>query len=167
MADLENFNAAEVEPNQAFDLIPDGWLEAMITESEMKDTRDSQGRYLKLTFAILDERFKNRNLWDNLNLKNANPTTVQIARGQLSAICRAVGVLSPRDSSELHNLPLMIKVGHKLRNDTGEPQNVIKGFKAREGAPVLSQASATPSKVQQGQAAATGSSRAPWAKKAQ
>ena len=34
---------------------------------------------------------------------------VKIARGELSAICRAVGVMQPRDSVELHNVPLEIK----------------------------------------------------------
>ena len=45
---------------------------------------------------------------------------MKIARAELSAICRAVGVLAPNDSTELHNLPLVIHVRCKKRQDTGE-----------------------------------------------
>lgn len=160
MADLGNFDASTVEPNQAFDLIPDGWVEAMIVESETKTTAAGTGEYLKLKLALLDPRYPNRFLWDNLNLKNPNEKTVQIARGTLSAICRAVNVLKPRDSSQLHNLPMLIKVGHEQRKDTGEMQNKVKGYKAKEGAqaPALSQAQPTAPTP-----AAAGS--APWTKK--
>lgn len=43
--------------------------------------------------------------------------TVKIARGELSAVCRAVGVMAPKDSVELHNIPLEINVGLKKRDD--------------------------------------------------
>lgn len=163
MANLGDFDASTVEPNQAFDLIPDGWIEAMIVESETKATAAGTGEYLKLKLAILDTRYPNRFLWDNLNLKNPNEKTVQIARGTLSAICRAVNVLKPRDSSQLHNLPMLIKVGHEVRKDTQEMQNKVKGYKAKEStvAPTLSQAQSVPTPAPT--PAAAGS--APWTKK--
>ena len=36
-------------------------------------------------------------------------TAVKIARAELSAICRAVGVMAPNDSVELHDLPLVMR----------------------------------------------------------
>jgi hypothetical protein len=39
-----------------------------------------------------------------------------------------VGVLTPRDSIELHNLPLVIHVRCKKRDDTGDIVNVIKRY---------------------------------------
>ena len=59
---------------------------------------------------------------------------VKIARGELSAICRAVGVMQPRDSVELHNLPLLITVKLKKREDTGELTNEIKGYAPKDAA---------------------------------
>ena len=67
-----------------------------------------------------------------LNLDNPNATAVQIARAELSAICRAVGVLAPSDSAELHNLPLVINVRCKKRSDTDEIANEIKGYAKKE-----------------------------------
>jgi len=67
-----------------------------------------------------------------LNLDNPNATAVKIARGELSAICRAVGVMQPKDSVELHDLPLVILVKCKKRPDTDELQNEIKGYEQKE-----------------------------------
>jgi len=41
-----NFNANEVEPSAGFDVIPAGKYNAVISDSEMKDTRSGTGRYL-------------------------------------------------------------------------------------------------------------------------
>ena len=132
MADLNGFDANQVEPTTSFDPIPAGKYEAVITESEMKPTKSGTGSYLQLTFEIIAGQYKGRYLWARLNLDNPNATAVQIARSDLSAICRAVGVMAPKDSVELHNLPLVISVKCKKRSDTGEVTNEIKGFAKRE-----------------------------------
>lgn len=131
MANLNGFNANEVEPAVGFDPIPAGKYLAVITESEMKPTKSGVGQYLQFTFQIIDGEHKGRLLWARLNLDNPNATTVKIARAELSAICRAVGVMAPKDSVELHNLPLVIKVGHKKRADNNELANVIKGYEKK------------------------------------
>jgi hypothetical protein len=137
MANLSGFNANDVEPASTFDPIPAGKYLAAITESEMKPTKNGGGQYLQLTFQILEGPYKGRNVWARLNLHNANPTTVQIAKQELSAICRAVGVLTPRDSTELHNLPLLITVKCKKRDDTGELGNEVRGYEAKTAAPAV------------------------------
>jgi len=134
MANLNGFNATEVEPTTSFEPLPAGKYLAAITESEMKATKSGSGSYLQLTFTILEGEFKNRVLWARLNLNNPNATAVKIARGELSAICRAVGVLQPRDSVDLHNLPLVITVKVKKREDTGELTNEIKGYARKDAA---------------------------------
>jgi hypothetical protein len=134
MASLNNFDANQVDPSVALEPIPAGRYAAVITDSEYKPTKSGGGKYLQLTLQILDGEHKGRLLWARLNLENANATTVKIARGELSAICRAVGVMQPRDSIELHNVPLEVTVGLKKRDDNGEFTNVIKGY-ARKGAP--------------------------------
>jgi hypothetical protein len=134
MANLNGFNAAQVEPSQDFEPIPAGKYLAVITETEMKPTKNGSGQYLQLAFQILDGPFKGRFVWARLNLNNSNPTTVQIARQELSAICRAVGVMTPGDSVELHNIPLVVTVKLKKRDDTGELTNEVKGYAKRDAA---------------------------------
>lgn len=134
MADLNGFDARKVEPAADFEAIPAGKYLAAITESEMKETKAGTGSYLQLTFTILEGEYKNRILWARLNLNNPNATAVKIARAELSAICHAVGVMSPKDSVELHNLPLLITVKCKKRDDTGEIVNEVKGYARKEAA---------------------------------
>lgn len=143
MASLNGFDARQVDPAEGFDPIPAGKYLAVITESELKDTKKGGGQYLQLTFQIIDGPCKGRYVWARLNLKNANPTTVQIARAELSAICRAVGVMTPGDSVELHNLPLVITVRQKKRDDTGEINNEIKGYAKKDAATGTPQQQAT------------------------
>jgi hypothetical protein len=141
MADLRGFNANEIEPTTDFDPVPTGKYLAVIIESEFKPTKSGTGNYLQLTFQIQEGAHANRLLWSRLNLDNPNATAVRIACAELSAICRAVGVLAPNDSVELHNLPLVIHVRCKKRADTGEIANEIRGYSKKESA---SPASAAP-----------------------
>lgn len=133
MAHLNNFDANNVDPSVALDPIPAGKYIAVITETEMKPTKAGGGKYLQLTFQIIDGEYKGRLVWARLNLENKSEMTVKIARGELSAICRAVGVMAPKDSIELHNIPLEINVGLKKRDDNGEFTNVIKGYGKKGG----------------------------------
>ena len=132
MADLRGFDANQVEPAADFEPVPAGKYPAVITESEMKANKAGTGHYLQLTFEILDGTCKGRRLWSRLNLDNPNAMAVQIARAELSAVCRAVGVLAPNDSVDLHNLPLVVHVKCRKRDDTGEITNEIKGFAKKE-----------------------------------
>ena len=128
---LAGFDASTVEPNEGFTPLPAGEYQVIIVESKMKPTKSGEGQYLELKLQVLNGKYQNRTLFDRLNLFNKNEEAVKIARGTLSSICRAVNVLKPNDSSQLHNKPLTCKVA--VRNDqNGNPQNEVKGYKPRE-----------------------------------
>lgn len=138
------FDARTVEPNQGFDVIPAGEYDAAIVASEVKATSAGDGKYLKLELQILNGTFQNRKIWDQLNIWNPNAQAVQIAKGTLSAICRAVNVLTPKDSAELHNKPLRIKVAVKKDAEYGD-KNVVKSYKPRDVQPPAPPVSPAPS----------------------
>jgi hypothetical protein len=162
-----NFDANKVEPNAGFDPIPAGTYEVVIIGSKVKPTKSGTGKFIELAMQVLNGPYQNRQLWDRLNLWNDNDKAVQIARGTMSAICRAVGVLTPGDTSELHNRPLCCTV--KVKPDqNGNPRNEVSGYKPRvqQRAPSAAPAQAaqqTPA-VQNTAAATTGASdeQAPW-----
>jgi hypothetical protein len=144
MADLgEQFDANAVQP-ASFDVLPAGEYDAAIVASSMETTSKGLGKYLKLELQILNGPSQNRKVFDNLNLVNPNAKAVEIARGTLSAICRAVGVLTPKDSSELHDKPLRIKLKVTKSEEYGE-QNKITSYKPRNAGPVFPAPSAAPS----------------------
>lgn len=155
-----NFNAESIEPNTSYEPIPAGWYTAIISSSEMKATRDGYGEYLSLTLQVIEGQYENRLVFARLNLKNANDKAVDIARKDLAAICRAVGVMSPQASEELHDKPLMIKVKVRPASGDYEASNDIGGYKAVEGAN-LTPAPKAASKPQTPPPAAT---KKPWQK---
>ena len=125
MASLGNFNADEYKDEHT--PIPAGKYTAVITSSEMKPSK-SGGEYLALTIELIEGQYKGRKVFGNLNLKNANPDAEKIAKIQLSNICRAVGITHPRDSSELHNKPLVVKLAVRPETDQFPASNDIKGY---------------------------------------
>lgn len=142
MANLNGFDANQHEPT-AFDALPAGDYDVVIIASEMKPTKSGTGSYLQLTLQVLGGQYQNRKLFDRLNLDNPNATAVTIAKGTLSAICRAVGVLTPKDSAELHNKPLKATV-RVTKDGEGNPSNEIKGYKSRHVGAATTSAQVTP-----------------------
>lgn len=131
-ADL-NFDANTVKPSSPTEPIPVGWHRMAIVASEKKKTNDGKGSYLVLEHQVLDGDYKGKKAWAQLNLENENPTTVKISQEQLSAICHATGVLKLMNSSQLHNIPMLVKLS--IKQSAGyEPKNDFKGWKPIDGA---------------------------------
>jgi hypothetical protein len=125
MAEL-GYDLNEINDAQEYSEIPDGTYLSIVTESEWKDTKDKEGKYLKLTFQIIEDNQKGRLYWLNLNLKNKNETAVTIAKQQLKSICTAIGIIGVvKDSAQLHNQPLKMTLG---RNKKGE--QAVKKFES-------------------------------------
>ena len=129
-----SFDATSVEPTTAYELLPAGKYRAQIVESEMRVTKNGMGQFLWLMIDILEGEQKGRKIFDQLNLVNPNPTTVEIAQRTLSAICHATGRMHVSDSEELHLIPMTIQVKIKPpKNGYGE-SNAIAYLPAERGA---------------------------------
>ena len=160
MANLSGFDASTIAPREDFTPLPAGEYRVVIVDSDMKPTKKNDGQYLEVSYEVIEGEYKGRKLWSRHNLDNPNQKTVEIAQRELSAICHAVGILQPRDSQQLHNKPLSVRVefipadGFKQQKDGNE----IKAWKAVEGGAQTS-APQHPAPV-----AATGA--APWKRNA-
>jgi hypothetical protein len=169
---LSGFDASQVPEQQEFAAVPAGQYVAIATASAFKPTKNGQGEFLQFDFEIIDGEFKGRKLWARLNLRNRNATAVDIAQRELGAICRAVGVIKPNDSAELHNRPITLTVDVEL-DDRNRQSNIIKKYEpAGVAAPIAYQpapVAPTAPPVAQPQAyapqqAAPAPAAAPWAK---
>ena len=119
MADFGHiFDASQIEPSTAYEVLPPGKYLAQIVNSEMRPTRDGMGQYLYLEIDILEGQYAGRKLFDRLNLSNPNPSAAEIAQRTLSSICRAVGRLQVNNSEQLHLVPFVADV--KVRPPRGE-----------------------------------------------
>lgn len=153
-----SFDASSVPPSTERTLIPaDTEVLAHITDSELKPMTSGNGTKLSLTFTIIDGEYKNRKIWDDLNVQHSNPETQKIAQQDLSSLCVAVGVINLTDTVQLHNKPVKLKL--KIRKDPGyNPKNVVSAYKpATAGAPAFSKPAAAPAV-----APASGGTKAPW-----
>lgn len=103
----------------AVDDFKEGWYEARIVSSKYKKTISGKGAYLSLTFEFQESAGSQAGTvcWVNLNLENANPRTVAIARRQLDQIREAVGQPNAEQSEELHGIPLMVKAVTRKATD--------------------------------------------------
>lgn len=129
MAQL-NFDARTVAPDAGQqDPVPAGWYNVVMDKSEMKPTKDGTGMRLEMQFKVIDGQYANRKVFEGLNLQNSNPIAQEIAYKQLSAIAHAVNVLIVEDSSQLHNIPLKIKVNVKGAGGGYDAKNEIKAYK--------------------------------------
>lgn len=126
MSDLTWFKP-EQNRQPEFGPIPPGKYAAVIADSEMKPTKDGTGSYLQLRLVITDGDHRNRQIFTRLNLNNKNETAQKIARGQLAAICDAVGVPQPQDSSQLHDIPLEITITERKGSD-GTLQSDVRSY---------------------------------------
>jgi len=160
---LSGYDANDYEPSMDFSPIPAGKYRAAIVASEMRDTKRGDGQYLYLEIEILDGEHKGRKLFDRLNLVNPSEQAEEIAKRQLSSICRACGNMTPDDSGDLHDRPMTVSVGVENRSDTGEPANRVKGYSRPDGDRGAQERPADPAPAPA--PARTERKRAPWGKR--
>ena len=53
-------------------------------------------------FQLVEGPHSGKTVYTRLNLKNKNPLAERLSHEELARICRAVGVLQPKDSNQLH-----------------------------------------------------------------
>src|SRR5687768_1548125 len=131
MAQLHrDFDASEVPSADPFELLPDNTLvPAVLEKSEMKANNAGTGHYLALTFRVHEGPFEGRRFFTNLNLDNPNEKAVKIAERELSALCHACGKLKVSDSEELHEIPILLKLGVEPARGEYPARNKIKDYK--------------------------------------
>ncbi|KIU33266.1 hypothetical protein SR39_13555 [Methylobacterium radiotolerans] len=162
------FNPNDVpQDERSFEPIPQGDYNCQITESEIVETRTG-GEMLKLTLEVIDGPYANRKIWDNLNIRNNNPTAQSIAHRTLADLCAACGAGAIADSEELHFKPFVaaikIEPERTVGDRTYDARNGVKRYKARGGQPPVGKAPAQPAARPAPQAArpAAAAPSRPW-----
>ena len=138
-------------PKSDYDPLPKGEYLAMVTESQMKITKAGTGEYLALTMQIIEGKYADRKIWENLNLHNPNEVAENIARANLKAISEACGLAELDDTDQLNDIPFILVLDIDRKDPT---RNRVMGYK-RAGS------GAAPSSFAQASAA----SAKPWERK--
>ena len=123
--DFDAVELTEFAP-RTFEALPRGDYTAMITDSVLKDTKSGLGQYIALTIEIIDGSYSGRKIWDNLNVKNPNPTAENIAKAGLTRYFQSCGQDLEKgvDTTALYNIPFKLTLGID-RNDA--TRNTVTG----------------------------------------
>ena len=136
MATILNFDATTVQPQEtSFAPIPAGNYLAVVTSSEVKPLKSGNGTGVSLQFQIVDGQYANRRIYSNINIQHSNPKAEGIGQSQLSQLCHATGILQLKDTQELHNIPVNIKVKIRVAapGSNYDDQNDITGYESANG----------------------------------
>lgn len=158
MADIKGFDSTQHD-DPGFDPLPEGNYLMIVESSELKATKAGTGSGINLKLQVIDGENKGRTMFWWLNYINPNETAQRIGRSELAALCRAVNILQPKDTMELHNIPFVAHVVVTPAKDGYAPGNKVKKVESKAEFAKASQATGV-APVNSG---APGS-KAPWAK---
>lgn len=116
------------QAQDSFAALPVGEYRAMISSVTDKENKKGTGNYLSFELEIIEGKYENRKLFDNVNYKNTNPAAEQIAWKTLLAIKNACfGEAAKQPALEdFEGKTLRIKVKQEQYN--GQTQNKVVGY---------------------------------------
>ena len=126
-----NFDATKVMPAGEFGIIPAGQYPVSIVKAEWKTANSNENhKYINIEYkiisnALIDDKYKDRRVFEKLHLVNSNKQAVKIAQESLSSICRSIGRMQIANAAELlQGDPLKIKIVVKNSERWGERNEV-------------------------------------------
>jgi hypothetical protein len=169
MASLQNifqggFDANAVAPDEGRDFqpLPAGAYTVEVSNAEVSDLKSGNGTGLKLELTVIDpEQFARRKVWANLNIAHTNEDAQKIGQAQLSALCHAVGIAVLKDSDQLFQKILRVRLKIKPAQGGYPAGNEVTAYEAM-GVPQPGPAAQRP--AANAAPAAAGAKKAPWAK---
>ena len=149
MADMTalNYDPSKVEDvgEGNFRVIPPGIYNVVIVDSGLKPTKAGNGQYLELTYQIIEGPEVGQTVKDRINIVNPSVDAQRIGRSQLRKICDAVGHKGQlKDSCQLHNKPMAIKVVVEEFESNKEPGRMLQSNRVESRMPKQSAITAAP-----------------------
>ena len=110
----------------------------MVIESEVKDTKVGNGKFLNVKLVCLDGEREGDHKFDILILEHPSEIATRIGRARLKELAIAVGHPTPdriEDSEELHGTAVNVYITRKLAKDEKYAdsegyENRVAGYKA-------------------------------------
>lgn len=110
-------------------LIPAGRYVVEIVDSSKQPMKDGSGETLELALKIIEGEFAGRKLHDWLNRWSHKADKVARAKEKLDQILKACHKSAIEDSSELHGIPMIIRIVHlDDRRGAGNPFQMIDEY---------------------------------------
>lgn len=137
--DLKNIKADDGN----FAPIPVGDYTLQVNATELKQTRDGSGQFIKVEFSVVAPSHQGRKLFTNFNIYNRNPEAERIGRSQFKAFNDACGIPPVQDTDELCGHVVLAHVTiEKDKTGRYDDQNRLSKFRRAESAPSVAAAPA-------------------------
>ena len=158
----ETFSVSDLPKSErTYELLPDGWYDARITEANLGATKAGTGEKISMRYDIIGPTHQGRVVYGNLNIRNPSAVAERIGREQLHDIMLAIGLASIEDTDQLVGGTCQIKIKTKPAQDGYDARNEIAGWKASGGG---SAAPAPVSTAAPASAPTAAPAKAPWQK---
>lgn len=161
----QSFNVNDLPEGNSYELVPEGWYDAVITKADLVPTKDKTGERLNIRYDITGPTHQGRVVFSGINIKNKSPEAEDIGRQQLGSIMRSIGLPQLEDTDQLIGGNLKIKVKIREPQNGYEASNDVSGFKASGNASALPQVAKVASAASAPAAASSDRPLPPWAKK--
>lgn len=130
----ETYDGSNVpEGGNSFKALPAGDYKVLVIESEYKPTNNNTGMIAIFQLEVLSDHGTGRRIFAKFNLKNQSQQAEEIARREFDSFRTACGCGPVRDTADLHNKVLIVRLGVKKDADYGDDDgniNVIKAYKS-------------------------------------
>lgn len=169
LSDL-NYDPSKVEDvgEGNFRALPPGIYNVVIVDSQLRETKAGNGKFLEITYQVIEGREVGQTVKDRINVMNPSETAQRIGLSQLKKICEAVGHKGQLgDSCQLHGKPMAIKVSIEEFESNSEKGKMLKSNRVENRMPrqsaATSAATSAPQQSAPGAQAATAPAPAPLA----
>lgn len=151
-----DFFTNQYEPLQDYQPVPPGDYLCTIRTAELKQTKAGTGMYVELQLVVVSpDEYRNRVVWDRINVANPSQQAVEIGKRKLSACAISAGLQVVQGTAQLLNQIVLAAVKVK------EERNEVRTYKSRDG--VTPQVQSQPTPVPQAPPQqATPQQAAPW-----
>lgn len=104
------------EPIKKYEEIPAGLYLCEIIKTDLRTTKDGNGRYIFLQFRIKEGEYKGRQIFQRITTLNKSKDAMNIGKKHLSTLCHSLEIDSFNDTDELlnHETIINLREGNKL-----------------------------------------------------
>lgn len=128
MASIAGVYNPDAEPSSGFTLLPDDTYTLEVVESDYSANSDGDGMTLALKTQVMEGEHEGRTYFIWMDLEHNDDKRQERGQRDFAALRRAVGVLAPEDTDELHFKPFQAKIGSYTSKKTGKVNNTIKEY---------------------------------------
>ena len=111
-------------------IVPNGKYKVVMVAESLEDNNNKNGKVLKTKMQIIEGKFENTILYDNINITNPSKICQDIGQGVLKRICRITAItFPPPDMTLAFGKPMLATVNVKPKwNDATKKQNEIVAY---------------------------------------